>query len=341
MHKESIPPFYYPTTVVFVDDSKDFLSNFSMQFDPSMAYRLYTSPHDVLAFFKSEDSDEFTNQLFSSGDDVVGCPATTQTLNLDLSKLYREVYEPKRFAEVSTLVVDYAMPDINGLDLCTQLKDLPIKKILLTGEADAHTAVSAFNEGLIDQFILKSDPNVMEKICEVIHDMQLQYFLEKSALMTKMLAFDSPGFLTDPSFCERFHNICKTNRIVEYYLTENTGTFLLLDAQGGAKWLIVNSPEEIEMQVELARDNNAPADVIEKLQSERCVIHFWQPERAHEIDPIEWESYLLPAQKIVGKSVSYFYALVDNPPVSILDPEGITSYKTYLKSVDHKAIISR
>ncbi|MDP1897116.1 MAG: hypothetical protein Q8K43_04430, partial [Sulfurimicrobium sp.] len=46
-HKE-IPPFYYPTTVVFVDDSRDFLANLGLQLDAGLAFRLYDSPVDAL-----------------------------------------------------------------------------------------------------------------------------------------------------------------------------------------------------------------------------------------------------------------------------------------------------
>ena len=340
MQKDSIPPFYYPTTIVFVDDSNDFLMNFSLQFDPGLAYKLFTSPYGAIEYLETKEHSKtaaaLDGDVFSPNNDVIGCPTTMQTINLDLTNLYRKVYDQSRFDEVGIIVVDYSMPDINGLDVCQRLENQAMKKILLTGEADAQTAIDAFNDGIIDQFVLKSDPQVINKVAVIVRDMQHRYFREKLDLMAKLLTIDSPSYLEDSAFCELFYRLCKKHNIVEHYLTENTGTFLLLSAQGAANWLVVSTPEDIEMQIELANDNAAPAELVEKLTSGNYVLHFWEPARAYEVDPIEWDSYLYPAEKVVGRD-TYHYAFVANPSISPLDTESIVSYDYYLEHVDRVA----
>ncbi len=335
MKKHGIPACYYPTTVIFVDDSKDFLMNFSLQFDPNLAYQLFTSPLQALKVMTKQHVSQLDQKCLSQYAEAPGCPTTTQTINIDIAAIHREVYDAQRFSETSVVVVDFAMPDINGLEFCEKLKNYPVKKILLTGQADAEIAISAFNNGIIDRFILKSDPNVIDKVNSAIGELQQHYFQEKSDFMVKALAIDSPNFLQDPAFYSLFCELCKKNDIVEYYLTENTGTFLLLSATGHAHWLIVCTEQDIKMFYDLGHDINAPTEVLERLKSYEYIPHFWQTDRYYEIDPIEWDSFLYYAKKLVGRE-TYYYALVENPAISNLDAEGILSYNTYLENLDRQ-----
>ena len=43
-----IPPVYFPTTVIFVDDNTDYLTNLSLQLDSDLSFKLYNSPSHAL-----------------------------------------------------------------------------------------------------------------------------------------------------------------------------------------------------------------------------------------------------------------------------------------------------
>jgi CheY-like chemotaxis protein len=45
------------------------------------------------------------------------------------------------------LVVDYSMPQMNGVEVCEALRHLPCKKILFTGAADEKVAVERLQSG--------------------------------------------------------------------------------------------------------------------------------------------------------------------------------------------------
>ena len=64
------------------------------------------------------------------------------------------VHDPDRFAEVSVAIVDYDMPGENGMEICRRLRNHPVRTVMLTGKADEKLATSAFNQGLIDRFVL-------------------------------------------------------------------------------------------------------------------------------------------------------------------------------------------
>lgn len=54
MSRYPIPPFYFPTTVVFIDDNIDFLANLSLRLAPNLAFQLYDSPINALVMLNSE-----------------------------------------------------------------------------------------------------------------------------------------------------------------------------------------------------------------------------------------------------------------------------------------------
>ena len=70
------------------------------------------------------------------------------------------IYNKERFGETSVVVVDFAMPQMNGEEFCRklgQLKGNSVKIIMLTGEADEEMAVRLFNAGVIDKFLRKGN----------------------------------------------------------------------------------------------------------------------------------------------------------------------------------------
>jgi hypothetical protein len=54
MKQDTIQPFYFPTTVVFVDDSAPFLANLSLQLNPQLAFKLFHSPFSALSALNHE-----------------------------------------------------------------------------------------------------------------------------------------------------------------------------------------------------------------------------------------------------------------------------------------------
>ena len=64
------------------------------------------------------------------------------------------------------------MPKMTGVEFCRAIRGLPVKTILLTGKASLETAISAFNEGVIDCFLQKQDSNVSTALRREIKRLQ-------------------------------------------------------------------------------------------------------------------------------------------------------------------------
>lgn len=324
----------YPTTIAAVDDNKSFLTQLKtrlMEVEglPCIAFG---EPQKALQFFNNDYTpNPFINHCLvqeedSSPDHVVA--------DLNVRAIHQEIYNPQRFAEITTLLVDYAMPGLDGLNFCRKLKGSMIKIIMLTGEAGKDIAVQAFNEGSIDRFIMKSEPDLLGVLIKTIRELQTDYFLRLSEIaLNKISGFSEKrlAFLEDPVFVNFFHQLCYKHQVAEYYLMDNQGSFLFMNAAGEASWLAVANELQMHSYYLLAEDDNAPAAILTALKNKQKIPYF-HSEKDFMVRPAEWQNYLHPAQTLSGKE-TYYYAYIDNPEIYQLHDDThkkIISYQQYL-----------
>ena len=96
-------------------------------------------------------------------------------IRLDLNVLEQEIKHIDRFKRISAMLVNYAMPTMNGLEFCAQLTDRDVRRVLLTGVADEKTAVQAFDAGLIDHYLPKAKLSSPGGVVPYILDQQQRY----------------------------------------------------------------------------------------------------------------------------------------------------------------------
>lgn len=327
-----IPPFFFPTTVVLVDDSSDFLANVSLQLDANLAFRLFQSPLAALSAI-NRDSLDFPSvrdffSLYRDRDDV---DESRHVIDISLGMICRQVQNDKRFEQVSVVVVDYDMLELNGLELCRRIRSPLVKKILLTGRADERLAVEAFNEGIIDRFIRKQEPDAMASLNRSIADMQSLYFGRLERMLSDALSVGSPRFLQDKAFAQRFTHIRDQLRIVEYYLTCLPDGMLMLDADGTPYLLIVQNEERTRANYEIAEDQAAPRELLDALAGRSVVPYFWATNGNYSPDYEDWRSCLYPAAEFRGNEW-YLYSVVKNP--AGLNLKCSLSYNAYLDRLD-------
>ncbi|MDF2939367.1 MAG: Response regulator receiver [Gammaproteobacteria bacterium] len=335
MHINQIPYCFHPSTIILVDDDVHFLKSLSLQLSSHGNCLAYHNPYEALDFLRTYKNTPFTDRCVSLSSSVT---QDEPEIRIDLKKIYKEVFNPTRFSEVSIALVDYSMPGMNGVEFCRQIKNRKIKKIMLTGEADAAIAVQAFNEGIIDKFIMKGSPNMIQEVNKAIHEMQIKYYLDLSKLLTIALENNHsspPFFLLDPLFSEFFYKIIAENKIAEFYLLENSGNFLLLDAKGNVSWLVVCDEMQMKFLYEFAKNEHAQEPVedsenIVKSIAKRERIPFFFLERNYDIPVYEWGPYLHPATEVLSENGKYYYALIKGQSVyPIEDQEKILPFTKY------------
>lgn len=224
------------------------------------------------------------------------------------------------------------MPKYNGIEFCEQLKNLPIKKILVTGVASQGDAIQAFNKGVIDKFIVKDTANFDEQINLELLEMRRSYFQDISEGIIKPLLADRNCVLSRPSFIEFFYDFCKQHNIAEFFLYDASGSFLLLDFDGNVSWLIVRSAVDLDDYYDLARDSQASATVLEYLKEGKMIPFFPRLQDLERTKGVEWEKYLYPAKRLKADQ-AFFYAFIQNKNEFLPEHDKILSYNGYMNRV--------
>ncbi len=333
MKPNAIPPFLFPTTVAFVDDSASFLKNLSLRLDPQLAFRLFDSPFAALVALNAGTAtppavDAFFSPYRHRGE----TSEARHVIDLNLDLIHREVHNEQRFEQVSVVVVDYDMPEIDGLEFCRQIRNPATRKILLTGKADEQVAVRAFNEGIIDRFIRKQDSEVMPVLRRAIGELQRAYFADLEQMLSDALAVGSHLFLRDPEFARRFWEIRGELGIVEHYLCCMPEGLLMLDKCGAAHLLLVQTETMLQSQYEIAHDQEAPQALLEALRGGKSLPYFWRTGGNYSPDhDDDWQACLHPAVEFKGRDW-YLYAIVKDPPAFKLD--YVLAYADYLDQMD-------
>lgn len=327
--------YRYPTTTLFVDDDRVFLQNLSVGLDDDLAAMIMDSPRRALDFITDHAGQPSLHETFLAAyrdfPDGIEPALTDRVVTVELSKIAEAVYQPDRFEEISVLVIDYAMPGLTGLEVCEQIDGLPIAKILLTGKADEKTAVEAFNRGIIDRFIVKSDPNALALVNQNIAVLQERHFEQASDTILRTLGNQAPRFMTDDKFAELFAEIRGRHAAVEYYLAPDAAGFLMFDADGRATLLKVLGETDLRGQWEIAGDQGAPADLVEALKSRKVVPHFWRSGGFYAPDMGDWRDFVHPAETFQGAEI-YHYALLKDPPG--VESGRVYAFEHYLEKLD-------
>lgn len=327
-----IPVCCFPGTVLLIDDNRKYLSRLVLELETNQfSPKLFDNPQQALQFAQNYQFDPFISRCLHQEEET---SIDHRNIDVDIRSIVKEAENPQRFQQVTVMVTDYAMPQLNGLDLCRQLKGYPFKKLLLTGEADENKAVSAFNEGIIDKFIRKDDPHFSETFNAAIEQLQKKYFLELSQFVLESLTKGPKSlavkWLADPVFIGFFDQLRKKKNITEYYLTDAEGSFLCLDGRGRPSWFVIKSDQELENLYKHAEIEEAPADVIKALKDRKSLPYFYTDEDL-QTSPLEWGKYMHAAKELKGKDDVYYYAYIDDPKAYDFDSSKILSYQDYLQ----------
>ncbi|MFD2366464.1 response regulator [Pseudoduganella sp. GCM10020061] len=326
----SLPVYQHPGLTVLVDDSDSFLRSLSFQLDPTLASEAFHDTRAALAWLRGHSPARERIGAVASGPDGAsrwqegsGAP--------DIERLHATCYDGDRFATPTVLVVDYSMPQMNGLDFCKEIASLPCKKILFTGAADEKIAVEAFNRGLIDRFIKKSDDDALERLEQDIQELQRDYFVQQSAPLRELLALNGYGFISDRVFADLVRDISGPLGIVEHYLFPNPAGLLMFDAAGKASLLVVETDASMQAHVEVARDNKAPASLLAAVHARHLLPFFHDGDGMYSASVGEnWQRYCRPAQTCAGAE-RYYWAIFELPATYL--KQKVRPYSGFLR--DH------
>ena len=306
----TLPLVFYKTSLLWVDDDELLLQAASDQYGRSYNIKIFDNPNVCLDFFQQYQS-LLSKQFFLRGykelddyDSINHMP-----IDFNIQALAHLHTNPNRHNEISVMVVDYQMPNLNGLTLCERINSFPIKKILLTGEVDDNEAVKGFNEGIINRFLRKDDLMLPEKLDLYFKALTKQYFCEQTAALLSYLEVDRKLPLTDPVFIHFFDKWCSTHNICEYYLIDKNGSFLTINERKEIKYFIVHTDASLDFFTSMNDDEDGVVYFTDAVKKREKIPFFGINKEPWRFKPQEWSPFFYSPQIIVGRE-KYYWSIV-------------------------------
>jgi len=288
-----VPLCYYPMKKIIVDDNRTFAESILFKMH-GKNFDYYESPVEALQFLNNYQPALSKPDLLLQNNELANS-ATACNLNLDISKLKQHSLCAQ---DISVLFVDYCMPEMTGLELLRRLKDLPIKKILMTAMSDDKYAIDAFNQGLIDGYIRKGDPEIFTQVQNTCEEMENKYFTDLCQFISGM---DQFYYLENIHFANFFQDYIQEHRIKSWHLDHINGNYILRDNYDNIHHLLIRTRSQLKTLAKLAAEDGA-ADIVIKQLDQGNAIPFFDKAEDWEIPGNQWEAYLHPAQWINGEN---------------------------------------
>lgn len=174
---KTLPLFYYPTTWICVDDDHISLQTIGEIFSHENFIHLFSSSKDCLNFLKNYKSPSLKYNFISSdlNDENYGL-LTKNPMSFDITKIAALQENRNRHEEITVSIIDYQMPEMNGLSLAEKMQSLPIQKILLTGNLEGTKAIDGFNNNLIQKYIQKASNDAYKNLSKYTKELSISYF---------------------------------------------------------------------------------------------------------------------------------------------------------------------
>jgi CheY-like chemotaxis protein len=231
------------------------------------------------------------------------------------------LYNGERFKEVSVLTVDYQMPKMTGLDLARIYSQHNVEIIMFTGEASTEIGVSALNTEVIARFLQKGVPHLDDTLRKTIKELQYKHFEEASQLILNNFSVRGevpmPSFFDNGHFAVFFKNLLEKHAIIEYYILNYEGDFILIDRLHQIHYLTIrdeNGYQDLFLESQ-AGYYDEPTDeakaFLEEIKNKKKMPFLWGLKTVPEF--LDWPVY--PVKIEACDSIPYWYAWIENDPL--------------------------
>lgn len=310
-----LPIYQHPVLVVLIDDNQSYLDSVTFQLDSRLICKTFTDTKVAINWIKGAYQhcvSDAAHPIHVGYDDETSC-LERRNASINLNEIYYAVLNKQRFDIPAVVVVDYAMPQMNGVELCEALQNIPCKKILLTGQADEKVAVDAFNNKLIDQFIKKNDPIAISRLELAINSLKKVFFSEQTSTLKDLLTRHTYAFLADAAIAELVEQLYQYHGFIEHYLFPNPSGILFIDVNGKAKLMVVETEASLMAHYEMAQHQNAPPELLESLKKHLLIPFFSDSDGVYDGSiNNKWMSYCRPSQLCKGTQ-NYYWAIFEFP----------------------------
>ena len=292
----SIPICFYPMRKIIIDDDSIFSDSILLNMH-GKNFTSYNSPKEALNYFLHEYQPTLTKSDLIFKNSAIVDSSTQHTINIDTDKL-KKMLTISHHSDISVLLIDYHMPEMLGVDFLNEIRHLPIKKALITGEHDYKIGVDAFNSNLVDAYLRKDDPDFSKKLKTLTSELEWKYFTDLSNVVTDIPDFH---YLNNAHLINAFKQFVHENNIIAFCLTHTDGNFLTYNANNEEKYALIRSKAQLHNLAKIAEEDGGSSETIDNLKQGK-VIPFFDSVEYWQVPASEWLKQLLPATAIPDDS---------------------------------------
>ena len=325
----SFPLYRRPGAVVFLDDDINYLEMLAEVMPEDWSVHLMLRPVACIGRLLEETT--FTELDMWRQQDIVNRWRDGTALIPQILKYWQED-GIARFTLAQVCVVDYSMPAMSGLNVLSDLTRWLGSRILLTGRADEQLAVSAFNRGLIDQFIPKQAPDIRQRLTDAIQSLLHKPNPRHEQTWRATLTREQSELLSDSGFSAELEKLAAKQEWTEHVVIGAPFGILALDSAAQAMWLQLEPTERLAELAEMAASQGWDTSTTAQIRSGQKLID------------LELQLALGAEQKarpreafVLGKgAVSVYAALFDIGEAFC--PQATDSYQQFLARSNHRQI---
>ena len=126
----------------------------------------------------------------------------------------------------------------------------------------------------------------------------------------------------DESYRHLFNQLLSTTHAVEYYMVDNSGSFIFLDKDAKPTWLIVRHANEFQDQLELLQRYDGCSSIISSISRKEKIL-FLPSENEYKKPIAEWANYMFEAKPL---NDDYHFSIVHDHITNSIKWDDIVPY---------------
>ncbi len=309
--KQDFKAFYFNTEIVLTDDNEIFLNALNYKLSNNYHLNSFSDPYKALNYIVSNYEDNLITNASNFVIEAINEDDESDHYSVDFSKIRCLADNHRKNSVISVVIVDYSMPLMNGIEFCEKIAHLPALKIMLTGHVDFDIAISAFNRGVIDRFLVKDSKKMFYNITEGIDLMQKTFFEKQSFPLLSCLSANKNTLINSCEYSNHFKDIVKNLNAIEYYMLDALGSYLIISDQGLHYYFVVLVNMQLDEFIDVAKNSNIAPKLLEKIINKTHAPIFLK-EEDYKVSALNWDNLLHPIEKMKN----YYFCLISEQSIN-------------------------
>ncbi len=334
---DPLVPLYHPTSVVLIDDDPAFLHAMTMQLQGDVQCFAFRKAGEALAHIRKQQLEFDAAQAAESAAPLgamehIRDPAE-RALHLKASRLPRVFADGGRFGKTSVIVTDPAEAGIEGPSVLEELRQSPLRKLLVSDRIDHRHAGRVVSDGLVNAMCRKDSHDFFATLADRLYRLQLDFFRELTRPIEPVLAQADTRFLLDAAVSKAFRAFVADYAIIEHCACMHPPGILGLDRSGNPVLMIVVDDDYRQASFEIAHAERAPTELLRRLASGTTIAVFPTRNGFYASGlTVDWRDCLWESRKLGDQG--WMSAIIDEPEVARIVCGSIASYDSYRRRMN-------